>query len=95
MKEQEVKWLAAGDVRQEAVVSGVVKSVTLEKQRFYYNRLIYVQTVMLQTATKIICAQKITPITDKVKISTFSVGDSVRLYGIWEGSKFLFRDFET
>jgi hypothetical protein len=94
MKEQDVKWLAASHVRQEAILTGEIKSVVQEKQRFYYNRYIFIQTIKLQTANKVISVQKVTPITKNVKIDSFTVGDVITVSGTWEGSKFLFSHYE-
>lgn len=94
MKEHEEKWLAIGKVRQEAVLSGEIKSTAIEKQRFYYHRYIYVQTLKLQTATKLITAKKITPITKDIKLSTFYEGEVLRIYGCFEGTTFFFDHFE-
>ena len=94
MKEQDVKWLAVSHVRQEAILSGEIKSVVEEKQRFYYNRYLFIQTIKLQTTARVICVQKVTPITKNMKIESFTVGDVITVSGTWEGSKFLFSDYE-
>ena len=56
--ENDRKWLETGNVRQEAVVTGEIKGITEEKQRFYYHRYIVVQSIKLQTSTKVITAIK-------------------------------------
>lgn len=94
MKEQDVKWLNAGDVRHEAVMTGEVKSIVEERQRFYYHRYIFVQTLKLQTASKLSTAKMITPIKKNVKTDSFTIGDVIRVYGSWEGSTFLFSYYE-
>lgn len=94
MKEQDKKWLEAGNVKQEAVLTGTIKEVGYEKQRFYYNRYLYIQTVTIQTATKVISAKKITPVTKSMKVDAFTVGDTITIYGYWEGKKFLFSHYE-
>ena len=94
MKEQDVKWLAAKNVRQEAVITGEIKSIVEEKQRFYYHRYMYVQTLKLQTASRLITAKKVNPVSKNVKIDTFTVGEVIRAYGSWDGSKFLFSHYE-
>jgi len=91
--EQDRKWKKSGDVREEAVLSGKLIDITEEKQRFYYHRYVMVQSIKLQTATKVITAVKTTPITPDVKKDTFTVGETVRLYGSWEGSRFLFNNW--
>ncbi|CAH2713388.1 hypothetical protein BACCIP111895_00523 [Neobacillus rhizosphaerae] len=93
MKEHDKKWLACGNVQQEAVLIGEIISLTEEKQRFYYHRYIFVQTLKLKTAAKLITAKKVTPITKNMKIEPFNVGEVIRLYGSWEGTKFFFNGY--
>jgi hypothetical protein len=95
MKEQDQKWHASGNIKQEAVLTGKILNIADEKQRFYYHRYIYVQTLKLQSATKVITAKKITPITKTAKVETFFEGQNIRIYGSWEGSTFLFSHYET
>lgn len=94
MKEHDRKWLTAGDIAHEAVLKGIIKGVRAEEQRFYYNRYIYVQTLSLHSDGKIITVKKITPFTKEMKPDHFSVGETIRVYGSWEGSAFLFNQFE-
>jgi hypothetical protein len=95
MKEYDKKWLAVGDVRKEAIVTGEIKSITEEKQRFYYNRHLFVQTLKLQSGTKIFTAQKAAPMTKNMKKALFHTGDIIRVYGTWKGSIFIFNDYEV
>lgn len=95
MKVQEEKWLAVGNIRKEAVITGKIKSSTAEKQRFYHNRFIYVQELKLQTVSKQIIVKKMTPVTNNAKIEPFTVGDTVRIYGSWDGNQFYFHEFEV
>ncbi|MEH7093210.1 hypothetical protein [Neobacillus vireti] len=89
-KEQDRKWHKAGDVRQESVVIGKIIDITEEKQRFYYDRYVLVQSIKLQSSNRVITALKTTPLTTDAKKDTFTVGETVRLYGRWERSHFLF-----
>jgi len=89
-KEQYRKWLQAGEVRQESVVIGEIIDITEEKQRFYYDRYVLVQSIKLQSSNKVITALKTTPLTPDAIKETFTVGETVRLYGSWERSHFLF-----
>jgi hypothetical protein len=93
MKEHDEKWVKAGDVTHEAVLTGEIKSIVEEKQRFYYHRYLYVQTLQLQTSTKLITAKKITPLTRNLIIESFTIGDIIRVYGSWESNKFLFNQY--
>ena len=95
MKEQDTKWLNAGNVRLEAVITGEIKSIVEERQRFYYHRYIFVQSLKLQTSSKLTTAKMITPIKKGAKINSFTKGDVIRVYGSWEGSAFLFNHYET
>ncbi|MDQ0198467.1 hypothetical protein [Neobacillus ginsengisoli] len=94
MNVQEKKWLAIGNIRKEAVLTGKIKSFTEEKQRFYHNRFIYVQELKLQTVSKQIIVKRMTPVTKNAKIDPFTVGDVIRIYGNWDGNQFHFHDFE-
>ncbi|MEH7501649.1 hypothetical protein V7152_06315 [Neobacillus drentensis] len=93
MKENDIKWLEAGHVHQEAVLIGEIKGILEEKQRFYNHRYIYVQSLNLQTGTKLITAQKITPVTTEFSKESFNVGEVIRVYGSWDNSKFLFNQY--
>jgi len=94
MKEQDNNWLSVSNIPKESILAGEIKSINEEKQRFYYHRYIYVQTLKLQTATKLITAKKITPITKNIKLNSFVVGEHIRMFGKWEGSTFLFSHYE-
>lgn len=94
MKEYDQKWLVAGIVRKEAIVVGDIKSITEEKQRFYHQRHLFVQTLKLQSGTKMITAQKVAPMTKNMKKEIFPLGETIRVYGTWKGSVFVFSDYE-
>ncbi|MEH7375728.1 hypothetical protein [Neobacillus drentensis] len=94
MKEHDTKWLDTCQVQQEAIITGEIKSIVEEKQRFYYHRYIYVQSLKLQTETKIVTAQKITPVTNNFNKVSFNVGDVIRLYGKWEQNRFIFNQYK-
>ncbi len=95
MKKQDQKWLETGQIPQESVVTGQVKSISETKQRFYYNRYIYVQEVRLQTNTKLITIKKITPLTKGAIIETFKIGEVIRVYGRWNNNQLYFNHFVT
>lgn len=94
MKLNDSKWLAAAEVAKEAVLTGEIKSINQEKQRFYYHRYILLYELTLQTETKLIKAKKIIPIRNNIEIDTFSVGEVLRIYGSWEGNHFLFNEYQ-
>ncbi|MFL6562238.1 MAG: hypothetical protein ACJ8MO_39830 [Bacillus sp. (in: firmicutes)] len=94
MREHDTKWLDTGHVQQEAIIIGEIKSIIEEKQRFYYHRYIYVQSLKLQTDTKLVTAQKITPITNTFNKESFKVGVVIRVYGKWDQNKFIFNQYK-
>jgi len=94
-REQDRKWLASGDAKREAILIGEIKSISEEKQRFYYHRYIFVQELKLQTETKLVKMKKITPITTEAVFASFSIGEVVKVYGQWEGNEFHFQHFES
>ncbi|MCM3114063.1 hypothetical protein M3610_02010 [Neobacillus sp. MER 74] len=93
MKENDSKWASAGHVQHEAILIGEIKSIIEEKQRFYYHRYIHVQSLRLQTETKLITVQKITPITKGFQKVSFKVGDTIKVYGMWKDNKFVFNEY--
>jgi hypothetical protein len=95
MKLNDSKWLATAEVKKEAVLTGEIKSVHQEKQRFYYHRYILVHELKLQTEWKLINVKKIIPIRNNTQIDTFSIGEVIRVYGCWEGNYFHFNEFEV
>ncbi|SDM04718.1 hypothetical protein [Bacillus sp. OK048] len=94
MKLNDSKWLASADVQNEAILTGEIKSITQEKQRFYYHRYIFIQELKLQSETKLISAKKIIPIQNNTEIDNFSIGEVIRVYGSWEGNHFHFNEYE-
>jgi hypothetical protein len=94
MKLNDSKWLAAAEVKKEAVLTGEIKSINTEKQRFYYHRYILVYVFTLQTETKLIKAKKIIPLKDNIELDSFSIGEVIRIYGSWEGNHFYFNEFQ-
>ena len=94
MKKQDQKWLECSNVPEEAVLIGKIYSLVEEKQRFYYNRYIYVQELKLQTEIKSVKLKKITPCTKNVKLDAFTIGETIRVYGKWEGNQFYFNRYE-
>jgi hypothetical protein len=82
-------------VRQEAILTGQIKEITIEKQHYYDNRYINVQELKLQAEVKLIKAKKVTPLTKNVQTDQFTVGETVRVFGRWEGNQFYFNHFEV
>lgn len=95
MKAQELKWLEIENVRKESVLTGEIKNTTVEKQRFYHHRFIYVQEILLQTETKLITIKKRMPITKDTQLETFKPGEYIKVYGSWQGKEFYFKDYEV
>jgi F0F1-type ATP synthase membrane subunit a len=95
MKEHDKEWLASGEIKHEAVLKGVIKSIYAEKQRFYYNRYLYIHTLVIQADAKSITVKKIVPLTKDLKPDNFTVGDIITVFGRWEANTFLFNHYET
>lgn len=94
MKLNDSKWLALAEIKKEAVVTGEIRSISTEKQRFYYHRYILVYELTLQTETKLIKAKKIIPIKNNMEIAAFSIGEVIRVYGSWAGNHFHFNEYQ-
>jgi hypothetical protein len=94
MKLNDRKWLALADIQKEAVVTGEIRSIRREKERFYYHRYVLVYELTLQTETKLIKAKKIIPIKNNMEIASFSIGEVIRIYGSWEGNHFHFNEYQ-
>ena len=94
MKLNDSKWLASAEVRKEAVLTGEIRSINREKQRFYYHRFILVHELTLQTETKLIKAKKIIPLKNNIELDTFSIGEVIRIYGSWQGNHFHFNEYQ-
>jgi hypothetical protein len=95
MKLNDSKWLASAEVSKDAVLTGEIKSITQEKQRYYYHRYVLVNELTLQTETKLIKAKKICPIRNNSKADTFSIGEVIRIYGCWVGNRFHFNEYQV
>jgi len=87
-KENEKKWLKAGKAKEEAIVEGMITSVTLEKQRFYYHRYLIVQELAMKTASGMVKARIIMPLTKDSVLKEYQPGHSFRLYGSWQKNWF-------
>jgi hypothetical protein len=94
MKAQDQKWLAMGQIPEEAVLYGEIKEIMAEKQRFYYNRFIYVQEIKLQTESKCTTVKHVTPLVKNARLQTFQTGEMIRVYGRWQGHEFFFNRLE-
>ena len=94
MKLNDSIWLALAKIKKEAVVTGEIRSISREKQRFYYHRYILVYDLTLQTESKLIKAKKIVPIKNNIEIDSFSIGEVLRIYGYWEGNRFHFSEYQ-
>lgn len=94
MGKQDQKWLETGKIRHESMITGEIKDRTDTKQRYYYNRYLYVQELKLQTDTKVMTVKKITPLTKDVQIEPFQTGETIRAYGSWKNNQFYFNDYD-
>ncbi|PLS16560.1 hypothetical protein CVD28_15870 [Bacillus sp. M6-12] len=89
MREQEAKWHAVGNIREEAAVSGEIVSITSEKEKYYYHRYIYNQHIILRTKSGNIHLIKKEPAKQKVPQLPFHEQQRIMAFGTWENSRFL------
>lgn len=94
IKEQALKWLHAGDVPDEAIFTGKIIEVITDKQRFYYNRYIFVQELKFQTETRLMAVRKVTPITKHFNPENFNIGENLRIYGGFRDGHFYINHVE-
>lgn len=92
-KRHEELWLAAATVEPEAILSGQIKDVLHDRQRFYYSRWHFVYEIKLQTQTGMTTVKKRTPLTKDLTIEQFTIGDTIRVFGRWENSEFYFSKY--
>ncbi|NHM29666.1 hypothetical protein [Neobacillus terrae] len=88
MKENDMKWKNSGHFNEEAIVEGVIKSISSEKQRFYYQRFIFVQELQVETGTSSTAVKKVTPITKDFVIEEFQIGKRYQFIGEWNQKYF-------
>ncbi|MDP4085696.1 MAG: hypothetical protein Q8934_13915 [Bacillota bacterium] len=88
MRAQDSKWRATGQVVQEAMVTGEIRSISFEKQKFYYHRYIYVQEFKVQTESKLITVKKEIAYTKNMFIEPYTPGEIIRAYGQWKDQQF-------
>ncbi|RFU71146.1 hypothetical protein D0469_04200 [Peribacillus saganii] len=89
MREQDAKWLSIGKVPEEAIVSGEIVSISIEKEKYYYHRYVYNQHIILQTKTGNIHLIKKQPAKQKMSELTFQKQERITAFGTWENRKFL------
>lgn len=94
MKQNDQKWQKAGQAIEEAAITGEIKGVRHEKQRFYYNRYLFIQEIKLQTDEKVYTVKKITPMTASFNLENFQVGERIRVFGEFRGDQLLVNRFE-
>jgi len=88
MKENDTKWKNAGNFNEEAVVEGIIKSISTEKQRFYYQRFIFVQELQVETGTLSIAVKKVIPLTKNFVSDEFQIGKRYQFVGQWKQKQF-------
>ncbi|MDP4169264.1 MAG: hypothetical protein Q8906_01565 [Bacillota bacterium] len=95
MKDHEVKWKNIGKVKEEAVITGKIKTISEEKQRFYYNRYIVVQEMQVQTERKLVRVKKMAPYTNNAEVNEYHIGERFRFYGSWNDQYFICNRMNT
>jgi hypothetical protein len=95
-KEFTEKWLAVHNVEEEALLTGTITTITGEKQRYYYNRYIFVTDLIIKEQQRYKKARHILPITTEFTspTSTFAVGTKIQCVGKWENDIFRFTHFK-
>lgn len=87
------QWLNLNQVEEEAIITGKIIDIYIEKQRFYYYRFIWIVEVKLQTNTNVVNIKKHIPHTKEVILPNLEVGNLVRFYGNWKQGHFEFNRF--
>ncbi len=93
-KDFTAKWLAVNIVEEEAILSGTITNITKEKQRYYYNRYIFVTDLVIKEQHKYTKARHIVPITNEITPPTFTHGTKIYCIGKWENDIFRFTKFK-
>ena len=89
------QWLAVQYVKKEAILSGIVTSVTGERQRFYYNKYVFVTDIIIKDKVKYSKARHIIPITSTFSPPTIETGSTIHCVGEWEQDVFRFSEYKT
>lgn len=89
MKKNREKWIQLENVQEESIVTGVIKTISKEKQRYYYHYFTEVTVMTLDNGQRTIKLKKIRPLTKEMKPFSCEPGEYVRLYGKWERDYFL------
>lgn len=93
-KESHQKWLDLKNLHEEAIISGEVVNIEVNRKKFYYNRYVHVTDIQLKTNSKSINVKRVIPIINEVEPCQLKIGDSVRLYGNWKENEFRFLRYE-
>jgi DNA helicase TIP49 (TBP-interacting protein) len=93
MKKQHKQWISIGHVEPEAVLNGKVLTISVEKQRYYYNKYILVTNVKLQTDYKIFLVKHIVPLMKGISPLDIHEGDYITCIGQWKNGYFQVGEF--
>lgn len=93
-KDFTAKWLAVNNVEEEALLRGTITNITKEKQRYYYNKYIFVTDLVIKEQHKHTKARHIMPITTDFTPPTFTIGTKIHCIGKWENDIFRFTNFK-
>ncbi|QED47415.1 hypothetical protein [Cytobacillus dafuensis] len=89
MRESHQKWLLLKNVSEEAMISGEIVHIGGQKQRFSYNRFVYVLELTIQSELKKWKVKKIIPIEKNFSIPDLKTGAFVQIYGNWKKDYFV------
>ncbi|MBM7692394.1 hypothetical protein JOC77_001824 [Peribacillus deserti] len=87
--------MSLGEVNDEYLVHGKVIHVKGEKQKFHYNRYLYVYTLVIAADTGKMTALKIFPFRgDEIPSLPIRLEDTVSIFGEWREHQFIISRIE-
>ncbi|WP_246197163.1 hypothetical protein [Cytobacillus depressus] len=94
LRESHEKWLQLKNVPEEAIISGTIMQLSGNKQRFSYNRFVYVLEMKVQSDYSFVNIKKVIPIEHEVEIPQIKTGETIRAFGNWKQDYFLVNRIE-
>lgn len=94
MKDHKEQWLQLDNVTEESILSGIIKDIREEKQRFYYHYFMQVIEITLQTEFKQVKARKVSPYKKGMAPFHVNINEHVRLFGKYEKEYFIINRVE-
>lgn len=88
------KWLSLKKVSEEAIISGTIVNINEGRQRFSYNRFVFVLDIKIKSDHSYWDVKKIIPLESEAVIPQFKKGEMIRVYGNWKEDYFLVNRIE-